>query len=181
MRFGILGCNPHKAQRGVAYPIQRTLQGQFKGMNTSKPLLTLPFVLTAFAIELFFFCLALGTRSLASELQLLARTSVFPRSIFHEHTECVLNPRLVPFCASFFVSVKSFALRLYLQRSGGSLAQLIALTCGSLRSIVSSSRLQNNYFVLTVLMLKTLRFFLPDGEYKTCLILYNCVYIELSP
>ena len=60
----------------------------------------------------------LGTRSLASELQLLATTSVFPQSVFHEQTECVLNPRLVPYSASIFASVKRFALHLYVRKDG---------------------------------------------------------------
>ena len=38
MRFGFLGSNPHKAQRGVAYPTHRTIVIVLKGMNTSKPL-----------------------------------------------------------------------------------------------------------------------------------------------
>ena len=80
-------------------------------MKNTQPLLTLPFVLTAFAIELF--CLALGTRSLAFGLYLLARAVVFPRSAFHEQAECSLTPRLVPISASIFASVKRFALHLY--------------------------------------------------------------------
>ena len=69
-------------------------------------------------LPLSFFCLALGTRSLASGLYLLALTSVFPRSVFHEQAECSLTPRLVPISASIFASVKRFALHLYSWKDG---------------------------------------------------------------